>query len=208
MTAIYSFLSIFVAGIFSYILNKYLMRKYSEYTISSKFIIISSVISVGFAFLLNLKILQNDIILSLNSFVVLLLFVAMGVLSGTLASSFIVDSLFQELPDENNFLIGILIAPISIYLYGFKVIITAFILFGVLYLVSVLTGVLGMGDVKMSFFMGLGFLPQSIVVFLFNSLFIAFFYAVYKLISTKFKRNQLMAFGPYLIFGFISVILL
>ena len=208
MTYIYTFISIFISGIASYILNSYLIKKYPEYTMKSKYIILSSIISIVFSFILNLKVLDNPTISLFNNYLLILVFIGVGILSATLASSFMIDSLFKELPDENNFIIGILIAPISLYLYGFKVIISALILFIVLYVISALTGILGMGDVKMSFFMGLGFLPHNILIFLFNSLFVAFFYAVYKLVKTRFKRNQLMAFGPYLIFGFISVILL
>lgn len=189
-------------------LTKYLVLKYPEYKMDSKYLMTINILAVIFAIFIQNRLISNESFSALNVMVKFAVTASMGVLSGTIASSFMIDCLFKELPDENNFIIGLTIAPISLYIFGYKVIFTALILFAVSFVFAYITGQLGMGDVKMMFFMGLGFLPDKILAFIFTSFGIAYVYCIFKLIKTKFKRKQYFAFGPYLILGFMSVILL
>lgn len=112
-------------------LTKYLVSKYPEYKMGSKYLMIIHILTVIFAIFIQNRLISNESFSGLNIIVQFAVTASMGVLSGTIASSFMIDCLFKELPDENNFIIGLTIAPISLYMFGYKVIFTALILFAV-----------------------------------------------------------------------------
>lgn len=200
-------ISLIVSFSLSKYLTKYLIKKYPEYIMNSKYLITINILSLLICIFIQYKLVRNIDFAELNIVYKFIVSLMMAILSSAVASSFIIDCLFKELPDENNLLIGLTIFPISVYLFGYKVIFTALILFVLFFIFALLTGQLGMGDVKMMFFMGLGFLPSKIISFVFITFLTASIYSIFKLVKTKFKKNQTIAFGPFLIIGFLFIIL-
>lgn len=207
MNSIFCFISLIISFITSKKLTDYLIVKYPEYKMDKKYLSIIGILSIVFGAFIQYRLINIEMFANLNIFFQIIVIFMMAILAGVVSSSFIIDCLFRELPDENNFIIGLMIFPISLYLFGYKVIFTAIILFVVFFMFAILTGQLGMGDVKMMFFMGLGFLPSKIVSFIFITFFVASLFGIFKLIKTKFEKNQTIAFGPFLIIGFILTIL-
>lgn len=203
ITMIFSILSILVSNY----LTLYLIKKYPEYDMDKKYRYLINVLSVLFYGVIQFKLNKLFETHQINTAIQLIYIMMMSVMAGVISSSFIIDCLFKELPDENNFLIGLMILPISIYFNGYSVIITSLILFVSFFVFALITGQLGMGDVKMLFFMGFGFIPGKILSYVYVTFFITCIYCIFKLIKSKFKKNQTIAFGPFLIIGFLITIL-
>lgn len=191
----------------SFVINRFLKHKYSEYNLSNNMINLSMALSIIFSVITGFKLFNNIQFNDSHIYIQLLHCLMLGVMTGVLSSSFIIDILFKELPDENNMLIGLTIFLLSVDSLGYKVVFSSIIMFIIFFALSVITGQLGMGDVKMMFFMGLGFLPYKILDFLFITFMLASVYSIFKIIFKKSTRRDALSFGPFLIIGFLSVIL-
>ena len=199
---------IFVLGTMTSIfLNIFLQNKYTHYELTNNHLVLSGLLSVIFSIVISFKLSNYDYFCNLSEYIRVLFLVVSGVMSGTLSSSFIIDILFRELPDENNIIIGLSILVISAGTLGYKVIFSSIIMFIIFIILSLLTGQFGMGDVKMMFFMGLGMLPERIIHFLFTSFLIAFIYSIYIILFKKSRYDNTIPFGPFLIIGFLKTIL-
>ena len=182
----------------------YLKNKYSEYPLNKINIgcitILNLVIYLLITYKLNVRIFED------NTVSLYIYYLLCSIISSCLATSFVIDILFKELPDENNLMIGISLFIISILSMNYKVIITSIMLFVIFFVISVLTNQFGMGDVKMMAMMALGFNPDKIVSFIFMSCLLAVIYSTLKIIVTKNKKDTNMAFGPFLIMSFLMII--
>lgn len=207
MNNLYMAIIIIVGIVSSFMINNFLRRKYSEYSLSDNMIKLSVLLSVVFSLIVGAKLFENVQFYNSEVYIQILYSVISGVMTGILSSSFIIDILFRELPDENNVLIGLSIFLLSVSSLGYKVILSSIIMFTVFFIVSILTGQFGMGDVKMMFFMGLGFLPYKILDFLFITFMLASVYSIFMIIFMKSTKKDTLSFGPFLIIGFLSVIL-
>lgn len=190
----------------SIILNKYLIKKYypdskRKMEIQSLFLLIVFLGIIGYRFYPVAKILNKSLFITvINSTI-------MGIVLGSLSSSYIVDVYFKELPDENNIIIGIGMFALSLQYYGYQVIISSIILFSIFFIVALLTDQFGMGDVKMMFFMGFGLYPHKISQFLFSTFFLATIYALVLIIIKKNKMKDSLPLGPFLIYSFLNTML-
>ena len=207
LNILYATSVITIGAIISFVINRFLRKKYVEYSLSDKSIILSMILSVFFSIVITFKLNSNDYFYELDTYIKILSCVMSGIMTGTLASSFVIDVLFKELPDENNVLIGLCIFLLSVNQLGFNTIWSSTILFVIFFTVSILSGQFGMGDVKMMFFMGLGFLPYKIMDFLFITFTLASMCSIVMMILLKSTKKDVLPFGPFLIIGFLSVIL-
>lgn len=198
------FIGLIVSVILSFLISLYLKNKYTEYNLNKINIgfitILDIIIYLLIIYKFNINSFENNI--ATSSFVYLLY----STISSSLATSFVIDVLFKELPDENNLMIGISLFVISILLRNYKCIITSVIIFILFFALSVLTNQFGMGDVKLMTMMGLGFYPDKIISFIFISCLLASIYSILKIIITKDKKDITMAFGPFLIISFLMII--
>lgn len=207
LNILYAINIIAIGVISSFVINRFLRKRYIEYSLSDKSIMLSMILSVFFSVVIAFKLYANDYFYELDTYIKMLFCVISGIMTGTLASSFVIDVLFKELPDENNVLIGLCIFLLSVSQLGFNTIWSSIIVFVIFFTVSILSGQFGMGDVKMMFFMGLGFLPYKIMDFLFITFTLASVYSIVMMILSKFTKKDVLPFGPFLIIGFLSVIL-
>ena len=207
LNILYATSVITIGAIISFVINIFLIKKYVEYSLSDKSIILSMILSVFFSIVITFKLNSNDYFYELDTYIKILSCVMSGIMTGTLASSFVIDVLFKELPDENNVLIGLCVFLLSVNQLGFNTIWSSTILFVIFFTVSILSGQFGMGDVKMMFFMGLGFLPYKIMDFLFITFTLASMCSIVMMILLKSTKKDVLPFGPFLIIGFLSVIL-
>lgn len=191
---------IFSSILVSVVLNKILLEKYYDNSKSRTIIRLSIIVAV----FLSIWCTYSTNVIESIVYQQTLYRLTIGMLLGVLSSSFMIDIYYKELPDENNFMIGVLTLLLSFGTYGYKTILTSVILFVVFFIVSIITGQFGMGDVKIMFFMGLGFLPNKIFTFLFNTFFLAIIYAI---IQTVLKRNKVksLPLGPFLIMSFLKI---
>lgn len=191
----------------SFKLNMFLHRKYSEYELTDNMIKISILLSLVFSIIIWLKIVRNTLLYNGSIYLVPIYIISSGVMSGVLSSSFIIDLFFKELPDENNALIGVSILILSITQLGYKTILSSVIMFAVFFILSVITGQFGMGDVKMLFFMGFGIPIYRILNFIFMAFFLASCYLLVMFLFRRYKRKDTISFGPFLIMSFLLTIL-
>lgn len=197
-------LGFIISMLLSFIIPLYLKNKYSEYNLNKISFRLISLLNILIYLLIiykfNLKNYEYNGIL-FNS-----IYLLYSIISSSLATSFIIDVLFKELPDENNLMIGISLFILSIILNDYNGVITSIILFILFFIVSVLTNQFGMGDVKMMAMMGLGFNPDKILPFIFTSCSLAVIYSIIKMIITRNNKDINMAFGPFLIVSFLMII--
>lgn len=198
---------VIIGIIVSFKMNTFLRRKYSEYKLTSNMIKISILISIIFSIVIGFKMNKNIYLNNVSAYILFMYVVSSGVMSGVLSSSFIIDLIFKELPDENNILIGLSIFILSINQLGYKVIFSSIIMFIIFFILSVITGQFGMGDVKMLFFMGFGILPYKMLSFIFMAFLFASIYLFFRFIFKKCKGKDMIPFGPFLIISFLLTIL-
>ena len=207
MNSLYMSIIVIIGIVSSFAINNFLRNKYLEYSLNSKMINSSMLLSVIFSIVIGVKLFKNVQFCNSEIYIQVIYTIISGIMTGVLSSSFIIDILFKELPDENNVLIGLSIFLLSVSSLGCKVILSSIIMFIVFFIVSILTGQFGMGDVKMMFFMGLGFLPYKILDFLFTTFMLASIYSIFMIMFMKSTKKDTLPFGPFLIIGFLSVIL-
>ena len=188
----------------SFAINNFLRNKYLEYSLNNKMINSSMLLSVIFSIVIGVKLFKNVQFCNSEIYIQVIYTIISGIMTGVLSSSFIIDILFKELPDENNVLIGLSIFLLSVSSLGCKVILSSIIMFIVFFIVSILTGQFGMGDVKMMFFMGLGFLPYKILDFLFTTFMLASIYSIFMIVFMKSTKKDTLPFGPFLIISFMK----
>lgn len=207
------FIVICMASIFlsNHILNR-LMNIYPNYRdIDKKAIYLTVIISILSSIIIQFKVWRalRPIILESNKGLFLLatimiFAVAIIVLSSSMSVSAIIDSYFKELPDENNFLIGISLFIISMA-FKEKTLITGLLIF-ILFLIPALTSSkFGMGDAKLGLALGLGLAISKMVKYIYITC--AMFFAYY-IVMSILKRGQIsreMAFGPFMIVGFLII---
>jgi leader peptidase (prepilin peptidase) / N-methyltransferase len=127
-------------------------------------------------------------------------------------SLFFIDLKHQIIPNGHNLLLFILGL---MYLFGNGYdpsftgygLLSGLILFGLFFLIMVLTRSLGGGDVKMMAGMGLFLGLNSLINFLLISFLSGAIVSIILMIMKKKKRTDMIAFGPYLILGFIATML-
>lgn len=198
---------VMIGVIVSFKINTFLSGKYSEYKLTDNMIKISILISIIFSIVIGFKINRNIYFSNVNVYILFVYIVSSGVMSGVLSSSFIIDLLFKELPDENNILIGLSIFILSINQLGYKVALSSITMFIIFFILSAITGQFGMGDVKLLFFMGFGILPNKILSFIFMAFLFASIYLLFMFIFKKCKGKDMIPFGPFLIISFLITIL-
>ena len=197
------FVSFIISIILSFLISLYLKNKYIGYNLNKINIGIIIVLDI-IIYLILISKFNNSLLININ--MSCFMYILYSIISSSLATSFVIDVLFKELPDENNLIIGISLFMISAISMNFKVIITSVIMFIVFFIVSVMTNQFGMGDVKMMAMMGLGLNPYKIVPFIFTSCLLAVIYSCFKIIVIKNNKDTNIAFGPFLIVSFLIII--
>lgn len=208
MILLFIFISVFLSSISTKIVNQLLTQKYPKYK-SSHFkwmITLSIVINL----ILQLKLFDKmNVALSFNSiYFCCLLFVFtlfMSIISSCLAIAFVIDVLYYELPNELNFLIGILFMPILLFIYSGKTIATGFIIFILYFVLAFFTNSFGMGDAKLSLALGIGIKLNLLLKFMFLSFLFASLFSLIKILKDKMDLKSEIAFGPFIIISFLLI---
>lgn len=132
------------------------------------------------------------------------------ILSIILTALFLIDFKYQDLPDGLN---GFVFLLSIIYLVVWRIdtpipyIITTISLFVGFLLLALLTGALGGGDIKFMGAIGLFFHYNQIPQLLMYAFFTASIFAVGLMIFKKSKKDDMFAFGPFLIIGALATLL-
>ena len=197
-------ISYILSGVISVLISLYLKNKYDEYKLTNKHLMFIFILGVIFNIVLNLKLYVNYKSIESNIFSSLILNILLTIVASCLASSFMIDALFKELPDENNLIMGVSLFIVSLIILDYKVILTAIFIFIIFFTMSIVTNQFGMGDVKMMTMMGLGFNFDKILNFIFVSFLLASIYSLFKILFRKNKDNNI-AFGPFLIISFLMI---
>lgn len=186
-----------------------IFRKYKiDFKPNYILMIITSVIYIGLVYKFGI---QDSIIENLN-------LIKYAILTPMLLSAFVIDYKKQIIPNRLNltiFEIGLIIA----FLYGFSnVAITIDLLLGmiaggVIFLLIMLIGKLiynkpgmGFGDIKLMLAIGLYFGLTNIILISIMSFLIGAIWAIILMIIKKMKKDQYMAFGPFIVIAtFINI---
>ena len=112
----------------SFAINNFLRNKYLEYSLNGKMINSSMLLSVIFSIVIGVKLFKNVQFCNSKIYIQVIYTIISGIMTGVLSSSFIIDILFKELPDENNVLIGLSIFLLSVSSLGYKVILSSIIM--------------------------------------------------------------------------------
>lgn len=129
------------------------------------------------------------------------------VIVGALVFITCTDLLKMEIPDGANlliFIVGIfylLLTPLSLI----EGLLSGFILFVSFLAVGVISGALGGGDIKYAGAIGIWFSMNSILPFIYISVFSAFIYAIILMISFGRGRQYYLPFGPFLALGSLAI---
>ncbi|NLK63552.1 MAG: prepilin peptidase [Tissierellia bacterium] len=133
------------------------------------------------------------------------LFLIAAVIS--ISSSFI-DLKYQEIPDSYN-LATVGLGLVSVVLFPKLVnsaILIGGIMFGIYFLILIITGAMGGGDVKMAGALGT-LIPTSMLgTFLISPFAVGSVIALYLLIVKKQNKNLKIPFGPYITIGYLITI--
>lgn len=182
----------------------------NNYAYSTKQEIMSLALGICFWATLPLYMINNIGILRLTPLVHL------GVILITFSiciSIFFIDIKHQIIPNGHNLVI-LTLGLINIvfhsntaneFLYNLLPGLTLFVLF---FLIMILTGSLGGGDVKMVGGLGLFLGFSSIPSFLLISFLTGTMVAILLMVAKKKKRDDMIAFGPFLIIGFVLSLLM
>lgn len=127
-------------------------------------------------------------------------------------SVFFIDIKHQIIPNGHNFVIFVL-GLINITFYSNTIneflynLLPGLVLFVLFFLIMILTGSLGGGDVKMvgglGLFLGFSLIPSFLLVSFFTGTIVS----ILLIVTKKKKRSDMIAFGPFLIIGFILSLL-
>lgn len=128
-----------------------------------------------------------------------------------LISSCMIDWKYQELPDSFNLVVAIL-GTIDIFLFMrtglVPHIISAVALFAIFFLLAILTGgAVGGGDIKLMGALGLFFHYALIPRILIYGFFPGAVFGLILIILKKKKKEDMIAFGPFLVLGVILTML-
>lgn len=129
------------------------------------------------------------------------------VIVGALVFITCTDLLKMEIPDGANlliFIVGIfylLLTPLSLI----EGLLSGFVLFVSFLAVGVISGALGGGDIKYVGAIGIWFSMNSILPFIYISVFSAFIYAIILMISFGRGRQYYLPFGPFLALGSLAI---
>ena len=129
------------------------------------------------------------------------------VIVGALVFITCTDLLKMEIPDGANlliFIVGIfylLLTPLNLI----EGLLSGFILFVSFLAVGVISGALGGGDIKYAGAIGIWFSMNSILPFIYISVFSAFIYAIILMISFGRGRQYYLPFGPFLALGSLAI---
>lgn len=129
------------------------------------------------------------------------------VIVGALVFITCTDLLKMEIPDGANlliFIVGIfylLLTPLSLI----EGLLSGFVLFVSFLAVGVISGALGGGDIKYAGAIGIWFSMNSILPFVYISVFSAFIYAIILMISFGRGRQYYLPFGPFLALGSLAI---
>lgn len=174
-------------------------RIYEKYSFNKKEYIIGSILNGLFYSLVYLK-------FGLIEYAWLLM-----VLSVILTALFLIDFKYQDLPDGLNaivFLLSIIFLLVWRLHSPVPYLITAISLFVGFLLLALLTGALGGGDIKFMGAIGMFFQYNQIPQLLMYSFFTASIFAIGLMIFKKSKKDDMFAFGPFLIIGVFATLLL
>lgn len=126
-----------------------------------------------------------------------------------LSSTSLIDIHYQELPNEYN----ILLTVISIAYLGFNVEYYEMILMGgivsflLYFLIMILSGSVGGGDVKMSFSIGAFLGTPFLLIWIMLTFFTGALMAIILMVTKKMSRKDFFAFGPFMAFSSIYLML-
>lgn len=126
-----------------------------------------------------------------------------------LSSTSLIDIHYQELPNEYNLLLTI----ISLVYLGFNfhnyeyILMGGIISFLLYFIIMILTGSVGGGDVKMSFAIGALIGTPFLLVWIMMTFFSGAIMAILLMLTKKLSRKDVFAFGPFMAFSSIYLIL-
>lgn len=130
-----------------------------------------------------------------------------GMLFGIMPLLLFIDYKFQDLPDFLNLLIaGLGLIHLFYVAEPGTHLLTGVGLFFGFWLLAILTGALGGGDIKFGGAIGLWFLPSLILLFLEVSFFSGGLVAAYLIWVKKQPKDAFFCFGPFLILGALAVL--
>lgn len=135
---------------------------------------------------------------SYNKFGLTANFWIISIVESFLISSSLIDLRYKEIPDSYNLAVGLL-GGIFIYMYNpyyQELLLGGIIAFALFFTISVFTGAMGMGDVKMAGAVGLFMGTMLISKFIVYSFLIGAMVGLFLLISKKKERKDNFPFGP------------
>lgn len=188
-------------------INRLLFKKYNNYIVCAKNDLVSVCITLILCLIIFIKTGGSNSILGLSGDSGLVHAIIFVTMLGVLSSSFLIDMLYMELPDENNFIIGIIMIFLNRDIITINSVCFSIILFLVFFAISVATNQFGMGDVKMIFFMSLGVSMKTSMLFLYKSFLLASLYCLMLIPLKQIKKRHSISFGPFLILGFVLYVL-
>lgn len=194
----YELLILFVSVFFiQKLLNIYTERKLG-YFLPTSTNVISYVLST--LFILSGYIHLGDITLN---FIIIALTVMI------LNSTSLIDVHYQELPNEYNIaltVLSILYLVLNIEYYEY-ILMGGIISFLLYFIIMVLSGSVGGGDVKMSFAIGAFIGTPLLLVWIMLTFFTGALMAIILIITKKVSRKDFFAFGPFMAFTSIYLML-
>jgi len=133
------------------------------------------------------------------------LFVLASIIS--ISSSFI-DLEYKEIPNSYNLATAVLgIAAVVIYSNIIdSAILSGGLMFGIYFILMMVTNAMGGGDVKMAGALGLLVPLSSFGTFLISPFAFGTVIAVYLIFVKKHDKNDMIAFGPYIAMGYLLTI--
>lgn len=173
-------------------------KVYEKYSFNKKEYVMSAILNGLFYVLIYMK-------FGFISYAWLLM-----ILSIILTALFVIDFKYQDLPDGLNVVVFLLSI---VYLVVWRIdtpiayVITAISLFVGFLLLALLTGALGGGDIKFMGAIGLFFHYNQIPQLLMYAFFTASIFAIGLMIFKKSKKDDMFAFGPFLIIGVLATLL-
>lgn len=182
---------------FQAILNRYTEKKLN-YFLPTYTNVISYILSI--IFILIGYIHLGDITIS---------FVIIAFAIIILSSTSLIDMHYQELPNEYNIALTVLsMIYLGVNLDQYEsILIGGIVSFLLYFLIMVLSGSVGGGDVKMSFAIGAFVGSQNLLVWIMLTFFSGAIVAILLMVTKKMTRKDFFAFGPFMTFSSIYLIL-
>ena len=194
-------LTLILTGILSYIFTRISTTIGYDYG-SKKKELISILISVSYVAILSYFARTAHSTFTIKGEIYFSLFIIASIAS--ISSSFI-DLEYQEIPDSYNAftaILGIVSVLVLPSLFN-TAILTGGIMFGIYFVIMLLTNAMGGGDVKMAGALGLLVPISTLKYFLISPFAFGTVIALYLIFIKKQDKNNKIPFGPYITMGFL-----